>query len=90
MDRTSTNIMELREAASMNDIGKVIAIMSDPSYTYEIGREAVGIALTLRHTDVAYQLLSYPGALDSFFDHPYMVDNGLRASVAKFIEMKKV
>lgn len=90
MDDKTVKIMKLREAAANNDMETVIYIMNDSSYCYEIGREAVGIAFARMHYDIAYQLLSFPGSLDKFFDHPFMVDNGLKSSVKNYIMKREL
>jgi hypothetical protein len=85
MDPTVAKIFKLRKAASDNDMDTVKEMMNHSDYCYDIGREAVGIAFSLKHDEIAHQLLSLPGALDKYFDHPFMVDSGLRAAVAAYI-----
>lgn len=78
-------IWGLMRASSNKDMTTVKQYMSIHGYNIDIGKQALGIALSMRHCDIAYQLLSFPGALEDYFDHPFKVDRGLRKAVQEYI-----
>lgn len=86
---SSEFILSFWKAISSNDIEKIKNMMNDDQYTMNIGLEAIGIAFTRKHNEIAYEILSQDGALDKFFDHPFMIDNGLRESVKNYIIKSK-
>ena len=80
--------MALWEATSKNDMEQVIKLINNKEFTIDIGITAVGIAFVRKHYDIAYELLSQEGALDKYFNRPFIVDQGLRDAVANYIIKK--
>lgn len=81
----NTMYLLIRSAAANNDMDSIREIMKDDSYNVDMGKEAIGIAMICNNNNIAYELLSYPGALEEFFNHPFKVDNGL----GKLVEIYK-
>lgn len=89
MDPSLQAIFDLRAAAARNDMRTVKQMMRRDDYTFEMGREAIAIAFTRNNLDIAYELLSHPGSVESLFSDPinmFMVDAGLKASLDKYIK----
>lgn len=82
--------LKLRKAAAENDMSTIKKMMSSPEYNVQQGKEAIGIAFTRKNNGIAYQLLSFPGALDEFFNHPFKVDNGLKEDVMNYINNNNI
>ena len=76
--------LNFRKAAANNDMDTIKRIMANDDYKICVGKEAIGIAMACNYDDIVYEILSYPGALDEFFNHHFKVDNGLRLAVKKY------
>lgn len=81
-------VLALWKATSENNMEEVIKLIKNKEFTIDIGITAVGIALARKHNDIAYELLSQEGALDKYFDRPFIVDRYLRDAVANYIIKK--
>lgn len=86
MDLSQNRIFMLRDAASKNDKDLIKLLMTDENYHHDQGQEAIAIAMSCNHLEIVYELLSFPGSLDKFFNmNQFRVDNGLRDAVQNYI-----